>query len=114
MAEAPKDQKPEAPKADAPKPAAAPPGPPPPPKPIFKFKVDGQEVEAKNGETILQAAMRNGHFVPHYCYHPGLTIAGNCRICLVHSSKSMPPGKPVIACQTLAVEGDEVEVNGPR
>ena len=128
MADAPKpqdakpaDAKPaEAPKAlEAPKPGSAPPapsagGPPPPPKPTFKFKVDGVEVEARNGETILQAAMRNGKFVPHYCYHPGLSIAGNCRICLVHSTKSMPPGKPVIACQTLAVENDEVEVNGPK
>jgi NADH-quinone oxidoreductase subunit G len=78
------------------------------------MKVDGVEIEAKNGETILQACMRNGKFVPHYCYHPGLSIAGNCRICLVHTSKSMPPGKPVIACQTMAVEGDEVELNGPR
>jgi NADH-quinone oxidoreductase subunit G len=78
------------------------------------MKVDGVEIDVKNGETILQACMRNGVFVPHYCYHPGLTIAGNCRICLVHTSKSMPPGKPVIACQTVAVEGDEVELNGPR
>ncbi|MBI3724680.1 (2Fe-2S)-binding protein, partial [bacterium] len=105
MADAPKDAKP----PEPPKPA---PGPPPPPKPIFKFKVDGKEIEAKNGETILQAAMRNGIFVPHYCYHPGLTIAGNCRICLVHSSKGMPPTKPVIACQTLAQEGDDVELHG--
>ncbi len=80
----------------------------------FKLKVDGKEIEARNGETILQACMRNGIFMPHYCYHPGLSIAGNCRVCLVHTSKSMPPGKPVIGCQAMAVEGDEVELNGPR
>ncbi len=84
-----------------------------PPK-TFKFKVDGVEIEARSGETILQACMRNGIFVPHYCYHPGLSIAGNCRVCLVHTSKAMPPGKPIIACQSQAVEGDEVELNGPR
>jgi NADH-quinone oxidoreductase subunit G len=78
------------------------------------MKVDGKEIEVKRGETILQACMRNGLFVPHYCYHPGLTIAGNCRICLVHTAKSMPPGKPQIACQTVAIEGDDVELTGQR
>ncbi len=84
------------------------------PKPANRMKVDGTEIEFKPGETILQACMRNGIFVPHYCYHPGLSISGNCRICLVHTSKSMPPGKPVIGCQATCIDGDEVDLHGPK
>ena len=80
----------------------------------FTFTIDGQEIPAKQGDTILTAALRAGESIPHYCWHPGLSIAGNCRMCLVHATKAGPPGKPVIACQVPAVEGMEVESNGPR
>jgi NADH-quinone oxidoreductase subunit G len=83
--------------------------------PDVNIKIDGQPVLAKPGETILKAALRAGIFIPHYCWHPGLTIAGNCRICLVHATKTMtPPGKPVIACATEVAEGMEVEASGPK
>ncbi len=81
----------------------------------FTITIDGKPIPARKGDTILKAALRAGVFIPHYCWHPGLTIAGNCRICLVHATKTMsPPGKPVIACATDAVEGMEVEASGPK
>lgn len=80
----------------------------------FTFTIDGKVTPAMKGDTILKAALRAGTFIPHYCWHPGLTVAGNCRICLVHATKTMPPGKPVIACATQAVEGMEVESEGAR
>jgi NADH-quinone oxidoreductase subunit G len=80
----------------------------------FTFQIDGKTIPAKKGDTILKAGLRAGVFIPHYCWHPGLTVAGNCRICLVHATKTMPPGKPVIACATAAVEGMEVDASGPK
>lgn len=80
----------------------------------FTFTIDGKVIPAKKGDTILKAGLRAGTFIPHYCWHPGLTVAGNCRICLVHATKTMPPGKPVIACATQAAEGMEVESDGPK
>jgi NADH-quinone oxidoreductase subunit G len=65
------------------------------------FILDGKEIEFKNGETIIQAAKDAGIDIPHFCWHPALSIVGNCRICLVEVEK-LP--KLVIACQTLASE----------
>jgi NADH-quinone oxidoreductase subunit G len=48
-----------------------------------KLTIDGKEVEVPAGTTVLEAARGLGTDVPHYCWHPGLTVAGNCRICLV-------------------------------
>ncbi len=45
--------------------------------------IDGREVSVPSGTTVLKAADELGIFIPRYCYHPGLSIAGNCRICLV-------------------------------
>jgi len=67
-----------------------------------KFVLDGNEIEFTQGETIIQAAKRYGTDIPHFCWHPSLSISGNCRICLVEVEK-MP--KLVIACSTLAAEG---------
>ena len=50
--------------------------------------IDGQKVESPDGSTVIQAAEKLGIFVPRYCYHPGLSIAGNCRICLVDVEKN--------------------------
>ncbi len=47
------------------------------------FKLDGQEIPFEKGETIIGAANRAGVMVPHYCWHPGLSVAANCRMCLV-------------------------------
>jgi len=48
-----------------------------------KLTIDGREIDVPEGTMVIQAAEQLGIFVPRYCYHPGLSIAGNCRICLV-------------------------------
>ncbi len=67
-----------------------------------KFILDGKEIEFNLGETIIQAAKRYGTDIPHFCWHPTLSVSGNCRICLVEVEK-IP--KLSIACSTLAAEG---------
>lgn len=71
-----------------------------------EFTIDGEKVCGKKGQTVLEAGLDNGMFIPHYCWHPALSISGNCRMCLVHM-KGAP--KPIIACQTEAREGMEIE-----
>jgi NADH-quinone oxidoreductase subunit G len=67
--------------------------------------INGQPVEAKADETVLQAALRNGFFIPYFCWHKSLSIAGNCRICVVQQE-----GKDwvEIACNMPASEGLKV------
>ena len=48
-----------------------------------KLTIDGKEITVEPGTKIIEAADRLGLEVPRYCYHPGLSIAGNCRICMV-------------------------------
>ena len=93
-------------KVEAPKPAAPPPpGPPPPKNPGFvTVTIDGKQVIAKPGTNMIEAAKSVGVDIPYYCYHPRLTIAANCRMCMVESSGA-PPGKLVPACQTGLTEG---------
>lgn len=67
-----------------------------------KIIVDGKDVEFTQGQTIIQAARNAGIDIAHFCWHPGMTVAGNCRICLVEVEK-MP--KLTIACATPAAEG---------
>ncbi|MEO1090801.1 MAG: NADH-quinone oxidoreductase subunit NuoG [Pseudomonadota bacterium] len=67
-----------------------------------KLTVDGQEVEVPAGATVFQACELAGREVPHFCYHPRLNIAGNCRMCLVEVEKSP---KPVASCAMPAAEG---------
>jgi NADH-quinone oxidoreductase subunit G len=67
-----------------------------------KLSIDGREVSVPDGATVIQAAEKLGIFIPRYCYHPGLSIAGNCRICLVEVEK-FP--KLQIACNTPVTEG---------
>ena len=76
-----------------------------------KFILNGQEIEAKAGQTIIQAAGDNGVAIPHYCYHPDLPIDGNCRMCLVDVEK-MPKLTP--ACTTLVNEGMVVRSDNAR
>jgi NADH-quinone oxidoreductase subunit G len=72
--------------------------------------IDGRTLEVPAGKTVLQAALDAGIEVPSFCYHPGLSIAGNCRICLV---KVNGGAKPQIACNTVVAEGMKVETNTP-
>jgi NADH-quinone oxidoreductase subunit G len=64
--------------------------------------IDGKSFQFKQGQTIIEAARENGISIPHFCWHPKLSVSGNCRICLVEVEK-MP--KLVIACSTIASEG---------
>ncbi|HJY75140.1 MAG TPA: NADH-quinone oxidoreductase subunit NuoG [Burkholderiales bacterium] len=70
-----------------------------------KLTVDGKEIEVAQGATVMDAANRLGVYVPHFCYHKKLTIAANCRMCLVEVEKAP---KPMPACATPATEGMKV------
>jgi len=67
-----------------------------------KLTIDGVEIEASQGQTVLQAALEHGIYIPHLCYHPRLEIAGNCRMCLIEIEK-VP--KLQIACGTQVRDG---------
>ena len=67
-----------------------------------KFILDGKEIEFTQGQTIIEAAAAHGIDIPHFCWHPSLSVSGNCRMCLVEVEK-MP--KLVIACSTIAADG---------
>jgi len=64
--------------------------------------IDGRKLEFAPGQTIIEVAHAAGIEIPHYCYHPGLSIAGNCRICLVEVEKNP---RPQIACYVPAADG---------
>ena len=70
-----------------------------------KLTVDGKEIEVPNGATVMDATNRLGIYVPHFCYHKKLSIAANCRMCLVEVEKAP---KPMPACATPATEGMKV------
>ncbi len=74
-------------------------------------KVDGIEVEFEPGMTVLQVAERAGKEIPRFCYHERLSIAGNCRMCLVEV-KPGPP-KPQASCALPAAEGQEIFTDTP-
>jgi len=66
------------------------------------IKIDGKEITVEPGTTVIEAARRLDADIPHFCYHPKLSISGNCRMCLVEVEK-MP--KPQISCNLMATEG---------
>ena len=72
---------------------------------MLKLEIDGRTVEIPQGSTVMDAATRLGIFVPHFCYHKKLSIAANCRMCLVQVEKAP---KPLPACATPATEGMKV------
>ncbi len=76
-----------------------------------KLTIDGQPVEVPAGTNLIETARRLGIEVPHYCYHPGLPIAGACRLCMVDLEKAP---RPTIACNTLATDGMVVMTQSPR
>jgi NADH-quinone oxidoreductase subunit G len=76
-----------------------------------KIKINGTEVDAPEGANLLKVCLEQGAFVPHYCWHPGLSPAGNCRMCLVKVSTSR---KLETACMYPCSEGLEVTTEGPE
>jgi len=73
------------------------------------LKIDGIEIEVDQGTTVLQAAEQAGIEIPRFCYHERLSIAGNCRMCLVEVSPGPP--KPAASCALPAADGMEVKTN---
>jgi NADH-quinone oxidoreductase subunit G len=69
---------------------------------MVEIELDGQKIQALEGSMIIQAAEKAGTFIPHFCYHKKLSIAANCRMCLVDVEK-MP--KPMPACATPVGQG---------
>ena len=78
---------------------------------MAKIKLNGKDMEVPTGKPILPACLEAGAYVPHYCYHPGLTPAGNCRMCLVKVSNSR---KLEASCMYPASDGLEVTTEGPE
>ncbi|MCY1015151.1 2Fe-2S iron-sulfur cluster-binding protein [Pyxidicoccus sp. MSG2] len=95
-----------------PPPPAGPPPKPAPKNPGFvTFTVDGREVVVKPGTNMIEAAKLVGSEIPYYCYHPRLSIAANCRICLIEASNAP---KLVPACQTPIAEGVVIKTTTPK
>jgi NADH-quinone oxidoreductase subunit G len=76
-----------------------------------KLTINGRELEVPQGVNLIQAAESVGIEIPHYCYHPGLSIVGNCRMCLVELERTP---KLQIACNTKVADGMVVHTESPR
>ena len=75
---------------------------------MLKLKVNNIDIEVEEGLTVLQACEKAGVEIPRFCYHEKLSIAGNCRMCLVEMEKSP---KPVASCAMPASEGMNIKTN---
>jgi len=75
--------------------------------------VDGKPTSVPAGTNLIEAAATVGVDIPHYCYHKGLSIAANCRMCMVEVSTA-PPGKLVPGCQIPVAEGQKITTDSPR
>lgn len=94
--------------------------------------IDGRRIEAENGATVLQTALENGIDIPHFCWHPELSVSGNCRMCLVEIGmpRRLPDGsfetddegktivnyfpKLQIACATYVSDGMNVRTSSEK
>ncbi|MBI5890760.1 MAG: NADH-quinone oxidoreductase subunit G [Nitrosomonadales bacterium] len=72
---------------------------------MINIEIDGKQIQTENGATIIEAAHQAGIAIPHFCYHKKLSIAANCRMCLVQVEKAP---KPLPACATPVTEGMKV------
>ena len=75
---------------------------------MLKLKINDIDIEVEEGLTVLQACEKAGIEIPRFCYHEKLSIAGNCRMCLVELEKSP---KPVASCAMPAAEGMNIKTN---
>jgi NADH-quinone oxidoreductase subunit G len=71
----------------------------------LNLEIDGKAIQVPQGSTVMDAAAQIGAYVPHFCYHKKLSIAANCRMCLVQVEKAP---KPMPACATPVTEGMKV------
>ena len=72
---------------------------------MLNIEIDGKPTQVAPGTSVIEAAHQLGIYVPHFCYHKKLSIAANCRMCLVQVEKAP---KPLPACATPAAEGMKV------
>ena len=78
---------------------------------LLKVEIDGKQVEVPHGSMVMEAATKLGVYVPHFCYHKKLSIAANCRMCLVEVEKAP---KPLPACATPVTDGMKVWTHSPK
>src|SRR3977135_583477 len=77
---------------------------------MLEIEIDGRKLEVPEGSTVMDATNKAGIYVPHFCYHKKLSIAANCRMCLVEVEKAP---KPLPACATPVTDGMKVWTNSP-
>lgn len=75
---------------------------------MLQIQIDGKQLSVEQGSTVMEAARQVGTFIPHFCYHKKLSIAANCRMCLVEVEKSR---KPLPACATPVTDGMVVKTD---
>ena len=78
---------------------------------MIEIQLDGQKVEVLEGSTVMHAAEKAGTYIPHFCYHKKLSIAANCRMCLVDIEKAP---KPMPACATPVTQGMVVHTQNDK
>ena len=75
---------------------------------MINIEIDGKQIAVEKGSTVMDAAKKIGVYIPHFCYHKKLSIAANCRMCLVDVEKAP---KPLPACATPVAEGMKVSTH---
>jgi NADH-quinone oxidoreductase subunit G len=78
---------------------------------MIEIELDGKKVEVQEGCMVMHAAEKAGTYIPHFCYHKKLSIAANCRMCLVDVEKAP---KPMPACATPVTQGMVVRTKSER
>jgi NADH-quinone oxidoreductase subunit G len=77
---------------------------------MLEIEIDGNKLKVPQGSTVMDAAHSAGSYIPHFCYHKKLSIAANCRMCLVEVEKAP---KPLPACATPVTDGMKVMTHSP-
>lgn len=78
---------------------------------MLQIEIDGKHLMVEQGTTVIEAANQLGTYIPHFCYHKKLSIAANCRMCLVEVEKAP---KPLPACATPVTDGMVVKTHSPK
>lgn len=78
---------------------------------MIEIEIDGKKLEVAEGSMVIQAAEANGTYIPHFCYHRKLSVAANCRMCLVEVEKAP---KPMPACATPVAPGMVVRTHSDK
>jgi NADH-quinone oxidoreductase subunit G len=76
-----------------------------------EFFINGQPVQAQRDQTVMQAALAAGFYIPYFCWHPNLSVAGNCRVCVVEVEDGKGGGWCDIACNMPVTEGMRVHTD---